>query len=113
MRGLNLKEKLEDYFNVPIYVENVVKLSALGEKNNGEEINYKNIVFIEISNGIGAGIIVDNHLLRGTYGSAGEIGFSIINNKNLGFIIKNKGGWKKMLLLKVLKKGQLKKFKRE
>jgi len=84
-----------------------------GFKGNEKIDVDKNIVFIEISNGIGAGIIVDNHLLRGTYGSAGEIGFSIINNKNLGFIIKNKGGWKKMLLLKVLKKGQLKKFKRE
>ncbi|MBA7630112.1 N-acetylmannosamine kinase [subsurface metagenome] len=112
LRGLNLKEKLEDYFNVPIYVENVVKLSALGEKNNGEGKNYKNIVFIEISNGIGAGIIVDNHLLRGTYGSAGEIGFSIINNKNLGFIIKNKGWLEKNASVESIKERAAKKIQK-
>ncbi len=112
LRGLNLKEKLEDYFNVPIYVENVVKLSALGEKNNGEGKNYKNIVLIEISNGIGAGIIVDNHLPRGTYGSAGEIGFSIINNKNLGFIIKNKGWLEKNASVESIKERAAKKIQK-
>jgi len=72
-------------------VENVVRLSALGEKIYGEGKNFKDVVFVEISNGIGAGIIIDNHLIRGTYGSAGEIGLSIIGTENLCFKIRNKG----------------------
>jgi predicted NBD/HSP70 family sugar kinase len=91
LKDLNLKERLGEYFNVPVYVENVVKLSALGEKNYGEGMSYKDIVFVEVSNGIGAGIIIDNHLVRGTSGSAGEIGLSIINTENLGFSVSNKG----------------------
>jgi predicted NBD/HSP70 family sugar kinase len=91
LRNCNLKERLGDYFGVPIYVENVVKLSALGEKHYGEGIDYKDIIFIEVSNGIGAGIIVDNHLIRGTNGSAGEIGLSIVGRENLGYKVLNKG----------------------
>jgi len=88
---LNLKAELEKEFNIPVYVENVVRLSALGEKIYGEGKNFKDVVFVEISNGIGAGIIIDNHLIRGTYGSAGEIGLSIIGTENLCFKIRNKG----------------------
>ena len=91
LSGLNLKERLGDYFDVPIYVENVVKLSALGEKHYGEGTSYKNIVFIEVSNGIGAGIIIDNHLVRGTSGSAGEIGLSLLGREDLGFKVQRKG----------------------
>jgi len=91
LRDLNLKERLGDYFGVPIYVENVVKLSALGEKHYGEGADYKDIVFIEVSNGIGAGIIIDNHLIRGTHGSAGEIGLYVTGRENLGYKVQSKG----------------------
>jgi predicted NBD/HSP70 family sugar kinase len=91
LRGVNLKRELEERYRVPVFVENVVKLSALGEKQYGEGRNYKDIIFIEISDGIGAGIILDDHLVRGYYGSAGEIGFSIIGTENLDFVVGNKG----------------------
>ena len=91
LRDVNLKERLGEYFDVPVYVENIARLSALGEKNHGEGMEYKDIVFIEVSNGIGAGIIIDNHLMKGTSGSAGEIGLSIINTENLGFNVNNEG----------------------
>lgn len=92
-KGLNLKEILNNEFNVPVYIENDVNLSAIGEKHYRfrREENFKNFIFLEISNGIGAGIIIDNHLFRGSNGLAGEIGFTIINNRNLGFKIKDKG----------------------
>jgi len=87
---LNLKDILGGHFDVPIYVENVVKLSALGEKHYGEGADYKDIVFVEVSNGIGAGIIIDNHLVRGTHGSAGEIGLSVTGRENLRYKVQNK-----------------------
>ncbi len=91
LRGVNLKKILSERFDIPIFVENVVKLSALSEKQYGEGRNYTDIIFIEVGNGIGAGIIVDNHLLRGTNGYAGEIGLSIIGRDNLRFKMTNKG----------------------
>jgi predicted NBD/HSP70 family sugar kinase len=90
-RKLNIRELLSSKFNVPVYVENDVNLSALGEKQNGEGKNYSDVVFLEISYGIGAGTILNNHLLRGSFGYAGEVGCSIFNCKNLKFKVKDRG----------------------
>lgn len=103
-KDLNLKEILESEFNIPVYIENDVNLSALGEKHYREGKNFKDFIFIEISNGIGAGIIIDNHLFRGSLGSAGEIGFTIINIENLGFKVKNKGFLEKFAAVESIKK---------
>jgi Transcriptional regulator/sugar kinase len=77
-KNINFKEILSKEFKLPVFVENDVNLSALGEKNYGNAKDCRNIVFIEISRGLGSGIIIDNKLFRGTNGSAGEIGLSIV-----------------------------------
>ncbi len=107
-KNLNLKQALEDRFSFPVYIENDVKLSSLGEKNYGSGKDFSDMVFVEISNGIGAGIILDNNLLRGSHGSAGEIGFHIIGDANLGFKIKNKGFLEKFASVDGLKKQMVK-----
>ncbi|GAI20084.1 unnamed protein product, partial [marine sediment metagenome] len=103
-KDLNLKEILSSEFNISVYIENDVNLSALGEKHYGEGRKFSDFIFIEISNGIGAGIVIDNHLHRGFYGSAGEVGFTIINADNLGFKIKNKGFLEKFVSVESIKK---------
>jgi glucokinase len=52
---------------------------------------FSNLVFIEISRGVGAGIIFDNNLYRGSGGSAGEIGFSVTCVDGLFYTDKNRG----------------------
>jgi len=103
-KDLNLKEILGSEFNIPVYIENDVNLSALGEKHYRKGKNFKDFIFVEISNGIGAGIVIDNHLFRGSIGSAGEVGFTIINVENLGFKVKNKGFLEKFASVESIKK---------
>jgi len=90
-KSINFKEILESKFNIPVFIENNVNLAAWGEKNFGRGRGYSNEIYLEISNGVAAGIIIDNVLLRGENGYAGEIGFTIINTENLGFKVQNKG----------------------
>ncbi len=110
-KDLNLKKILSDEFNIPVYIENDVNLSALGEKHYGEGKNFKDVIFVEISNGIGAGIIIDNHLHRGFHGSAGEVGFTIVNAENLSFKIKNKGFLEKFTSVESMKKKAIREIK--
>ncbi len=91
MRGLDIKKIIQEEFDVHVYIENIVKLSALGEKFYGVGKAFEDIVFVEISNGVGAGIIVDNHLLKGAVGCSGEIGFTILSPEKIGYKVKNKG----------------------
>jgi len=74
-RNFPLAERLHNQFNLPIIVDNDVNLSALGEMwfGAGKEIN--NLVLINIGTGIGAGVVIDGALYRGSNEMAGEIGY--------------------------------------
>ncbi|MCF7928774.1 MAG: ROK family transcriptional regulator [Spirochaetales bacterium] len=87
----DLKEELAKKFDTSVYVENIVKMAALGEYNYGQGEGYENIIFIEIGNGIGAGIIIDGEILRGASGAAGEIGFTLVGEENLTYKGNNQG----------------------
>lgn len=62
-------------YQVPVVMENDVNTLALAENLSGAGKDEANLICIWIGAGIGAGIIVDNHLIRGQSGNAGEIGY--------------------------------------
>jgi predicted NBD/HSP70 family sugar kinase len=88
---INFKEKLEQEFGLPALVEKDVTLSVLAEKRVGAGRNHRNIAFIEVSNGVSAGIICDDRLVRGASGSAGQIAFQVINPESERFRSANIG----------------------
>ena len=106
--GVNFKELFEKEFKLDVIIENDVKIAAIGEKYYGEGKKVKDFVFLSVCNGISAGIIINNQLYRGVWGSAGEVGFSIINEENLSFERVNKGFLEKAAsvesLVKIAKK---------
>ncbi len=91
LEGKNLKNALGEVFKVPVYAENVANLSALAEAKYGAGRNRDSFVFVEVSNGIGAGIIIDRNLYRGSHGSAGEVGFTVLGRESLDFRSRRKG----------------------
>lgn len=70
-----LLHRLEQVFDLPVYLENDVNLAALGEHWFGAGQGARDLVMIAIGTGIGAGIILDNNLYRGFSEAAGEIGY--------------------------------------
>jgi predicted NBD/HSP70 family sugar kinase len=62
-------------FGVPVLLDNNVNLAALGEKSFGLARGVSTMVFIGVGAGIGMGIIMDDELVRGAHGGAGEIGY--------------------------------------
>jgi len=75
-QGESLSVDLEKKFNVPVYVENDVKTMALGEYLLGAAKGRKSFVHIWVGDGLGAGIMINGHLLHGITSSAGEIGYN-------------------------------------
>jgi glucokinase len=68
-----LRDVLQDTFDVPAIVDNDVNMAALGEQWVGCAKNCKNFVFIALGAGVGAGIVIDGRLHRGSHWYAGEI----------------------------------------
>jgi len=69
-----LREILHDTFGVPVAVDNDVNMAALGEMWVGSAQRESSFVFIALGAGIGAGIVLDGRLHRGSRWYAGEVG---------------------------------------
>jgi predicted NBD/HSP70 family sugar kinase len=61
--------------HLPVLVDNNVNLAAVGEKWFGLARGISTLVYIGIGAGIGMGVIIDDELVRGAHGAAGEIGY--------------------------------------
>lgn len=72
-----MREKIQDRFDAPVILDNDANAQAFGEFVFGAGRGRRNMVFVTVSSGIGAGIIIDGRLLRGMTGTAGEIGHTI------------------------------------
>lgn len=83
-RNLPLKTRLEEAFDLPVFVENEVNLIALGESWQGAGQGESNLICISLGAGIGAGIILNGQLFRGSHDAAGEVGYIIPNETCLG-----------------------------
>lgn len=76
--GIQIRETVERTLRVPVLVENSSNLSALAEHRLGALRGQDDAMFIEVSDGIGAGILVGGRPYRGASGSAGEFGHMVI-----------------------------------
>ncbi|MGH3362073.1 MAG: ROK family protein, partial [Nocardioides sp.] len=79
--GVAAREEAEREFGVPVQIENDANLGALAEHREGLGRHRRTSVFVKISSGVGAGIIIDNALFRGASGSAGEIGHLTLDDQ--------------------------------
>ena len=69
-----IKLILEKQFGVPCRIENDANAGAVAEHRYGAGRGCRNMVFLTMGTGLGAGIIVEGCLYRGTNDMAGEIG---------------------------------------
>jgi len=72
--NLPLRQYIEDRFHVPVALGNDANLAALAEWKFGSGKGHRNMIYITVSTGIGGGVILDNQLLLGERGMAGELG---------------------------------------
>jgi glucokinase len=62
-----------------VLLENDANCAALAELKFGAGRTFSSFVYVTVSTGIGAGIVIDKKLYTGFSGSAGEIGHTIID----------------------------------
>lgn len=72
--GINLKKLFQEKYQLPVFIENDVKLMTVGYYSCRMK-NLNNMVFLYIGNGIGGGTIINGQLYKGNTCFAGEFGY--------------------------------------
>jgi glucokinase-like ROK family protein len=98
--GYPIRAHLESMWGVPVSLGNDAEFGALGEWAAGAGRGARNLVYIKVGSGVGAGLMLDGAIYRGTTGCAGEIGHIAISESgpvctcgNRGCLEAVAGGW--------------------
>ncbi|MDN6161899.1 MAG: ROK family protein [Atopostipes sp.] len=82
-KGTSLKEILENKYNIPVTIENDVNAALLGELNFGIFKNIHSALMITIGTGVGGALYLNEEIHHGFTYCGGEIGYSIMNGKDI------------------------------
>src|SRR3954454_7636308 len=77
--GVHAREAMSERLGLDVLVDNDANLGVLSEWTWGAARGCANAVYLKVSTGIGAGLILDGRLFHGAGGTAGELGHTIID----------------------------------
>ena len=74
-----LARRMSEELGTEVAVDNDANAQGYAEYRFGAGRGFDNVMFVTISTGLGAGIVIDGRIYRGVTGTAGEIGHTIVN----------------------------------
>ena len=77
--GMTAAAELRKRLDIPVMVDNDANLGALAEAAFGAGRDAGDLIYLKVSSGIGAGLILNGRLYRGSAGLAGELGHVLVN----------------------------------
>jgi predicted NBD/HSP70 family sugar kinase/biotin operon repressor len=77
--GVDAAAELRERLGLTIHIDNDANLGALAEVTLGAGRQARTAAYVQISSGIGAGLIIDGLPFRGARGTAGEIGHVVVD----------------------------------
>ena len=76
--GVDATAQARDRLGVPVWVDNDANLGTLAERRWGVLAGVDDAVYLKLSEGVGAGLVLGGALHRGPRGTAGEIGHVVV-----------------------------------
>ncbi len=77
--GVDAAALAAERLGVPVRVDNDANLGALAEDRWGAGRGARNLAYLKLSDGVGAGLVIRGELYQGSVGTAGEIGHATMN----------------------------------
>ncbi|MER6415612.1 ROK family protein [Streptomyces humidus] len=72
--GYSVRSWLRERYDAPVWVDNDVNLMALGEWHKGTPNDGRDLLYVFVDEGVGAGLVSRGRVFRGESGAAGDIG---------------------------------------
>jgi predicted NBD/HSP70 family sugar kinase len=89
--GVPAVAEMRRRLDIPILVDNDANLGALAEAAFGAAQDASDLVYLKVASGIGAGLILNGRLYRGSTGLAGELGHVLVDPGGLVCRCGNRG----------------------
>ncbi|MBT9140155.1 MAG: Glucokinase [Dehalococcoidia bacterium] len=77
---IRVEERLSRKLFVPVLAENDANAAAIGEARRGAASGSQDVLYITVSTGIGAGLVLGGQIYRGSRGFAGEVGHMVVKS---------------------------------
>jgi glucokinase-like ROK family protein len=77
--GMTAASEMRRRLDIPVMVDNDANLGALAEAAFGAGRDAGDLIYLKVSSGIGAGLILNGRLYRGSAGLAGELGHVLVD----------------------------------
>jgi glucokinase len=90
-KNVPLRDIIAQQTGLKVELGNDANAAALGEWHFGGGIGHRHLIYITVSTGIGAGVIVDGRLLLGRQGAGAELGHVLIDTAG-----DNHASWEEM-----------------
>jgi predicted NBD/HSP70 family sugar kinase len=85
------REVLSERVGVPVALDNTAHLAALAEVVWGVATGARNMIYVKMSHGVGAGFLINGEIYRGSIGAAGELGHVSIDDNGPACPCGNRG----------------------
>ncbi len=92
-RDVLMRDEIQKYINLPVYLENDANCAALAESVSGAARGTENSVSITIGTGIGSGVIIGGKIFSGFNHAASEMGHTLIKADGLLCTCGRHGCW--------------------
>ncbi len=86
-----LGEYLSDEFDIPVFINNDTRCFGMAEKIIGKATHANHAIIINLSRGLGTSLIIDNKIVNGGMGFAGELGHMQFGNREKMCLCGKKG----------------------
>lgn len=73
-KNFPLMDRLKADYHKPVAIDNDCNLGALAEQRRGLAKGFDNVIYVTVSTGVGAGVVINGHIYHGRTDSAGEFG---------------------------------------
>jgi len=90
-----VRDEIQKYINVPVYIDNDATVAGLAEAVAGACRGVKNSITLTLGTGVGAGIVIDGKPYSGSHGVGSELGHMIVVVDGLECTCGNRGCWER------------------
>lgn len=94
-RDAPVVKDMERVFQLPVILEHDANAAAWGEWRYGAAVGGKNVVMVAIGTGIGAALLINGQLYRGSFGTAPELGHIQVVRNGRSCACGKRGCWER------------------